>query len=37
MWGRTWQRSGINRLSQDTSACLLAGGRLVAVAEDERF
>jgi hypothetical protein len=28
---------GINCLSQDTAACLLAGGRLVAVAEDERF
>jgi hypothetical protein len=28
---------GINRFSQDTAACLLAGGRLVAVAGEVRF
>jgi len=28
---------GINCLSHSTAACLLVDGRLVAVAEDERF
>ena len=36
-WARVAAVPGINCFSQDTAACLLAGGRLVAVAEEVRF
>ena len=37
LWARVAAVPGINCFSQDTAACLLAGGRLVAVAEEVRF